>query len=228
MVGNGVSFEKRHIDDFEKAAALGRSTKDTLNAGYYDSFYSNGVRQDSPGSFYDEEIPVDEAVTTSVAVRVGPDDDVVEVSTFDLDCGDIILVETPDKNLRLKVYGPVYHRPEESNVTNELKVTYSLDVWRPEAEQWEEVQRRSGTNQGEIEEELGETTLRLFLMEAPGLHPEADFEDLIGSGLSPAEALDYWMVEFRKNTQDEWAETRGRTQQAISKNIAAARDKLAE
>lgn len=49
---------------------------------------------------------------------------------------------------------------------------------------------------------------------------------LIYEGLSPAEAIDYWMVEGHGLTQSGWADERGREQQAISKNVRKARKKL--
>ena len=36
------------------------------------------------------------------------------------------------------------------------------------------------------------------------------------------------MVEMRKETQSNWAEVRDRSQQAISKNIQAAKDELSD
>lgn len=46
------------------------------------------------------------------------------------------------------------------------------------------------------------------------------------SGLSPAQAVDWVAVTKRGHSQAEWAQTRGVTQQAISKSVAQARDVL--
>lgn len=49
---------------------------------------------------------------------------------------------------------------------------------------------------------------------------------LLRRGCSPAEAIDYYAVEQRGLSQTDWADERGTSQQAISKNVAAARDEL--
>lgn len=55
---------------------------------------------------------------------------------------------------------------------------------------------------------------------------ERELSMLVSMGLSPAEALDFWMVEIRGKTQSSWAETRGVNQQSVSENISKAREKL--
>lgn len=50
--------------------------------------------------------------------------------------------------------------------------------------------------------------------------------DLIRDGLSPSEAVDYHMTVENDFTQSEWAEERGKSQQAISKNVRKAEEKL--
>lgn len=49
---------------------------------------------------------------------------------------------------------------------------------------------------------------------------------LLKEGLSAAEAVDYYAVEECGYSQLEWAETRGTSQQAVSKNIRQAKEKL--
>lgn len=49
---------------------------------------------------------------------------------------------------------------------------------------------------------------------------------LVDLGLSPAEALDYWMVEQGDQTATEWSEQRGTSHQAVSENVRKARNKL--
>jgi predicted DNA-binding protein (UPF0251 family) len=48
------------------------------------------------------------------------------------------------------------------------------------------------------------------------------------TALSPAEAVDYHAVVDLGLTQAEWAKRRGISQQAVSKNLSAARPKLEE
>lgn len=49
---------------------------------------------------------------------------------------------------------------------------------------------------------------------------------LLRRGCSPAEALDYYAVEHRGISHSDWAAERDVTQQAVSKNVVAARNKL--
>lgn len=49
---------------------------------------------------------------------------------------------------------------------------------------------------------------------------------LVASGLSAAEALDYYMVEHENWSHSDWASQRAVSQQAVSKNVDAARQRL--
>jgi hypothetical protein len=51
---------------------------------------------------------------------------------------------------------------------------------------------------------------------------------LVGSGLSPAEAVDYLATVNGDYSQTAWGALRGRSQQAVSSNVSKARAKLAE
>jgi hypothetical protein len=54
-----------------------------------------------------------------------------------------------------------------------------------------------------------------------------EMAELIGAGLSPAEAVDYYAVEEQGLTQTEWAQTRGLDgHQSVSRNVNKAREKL--
>ena len=50
--------------------------------------------------------------------------------------------------------------------------------------------------------------------------------DLASSSLSPAQAVDYLAVEEIGHSQAEWARMRDITPQAVSKNLAQAREEL--
>lgn len=49
---------------------------------------------------------------------------------------------------------------------------------------------------------------------------------LVERGCSPAEALDYYLVDLGPYTQTEWAEVRGVAQGTVSENISKARKKM--
>lgn len=57
---------------------------------------------------------------------------------------------------------------------------------------------------------------------------QEELATLVRDGLSAAEALDYWMVEMRGWTAVGWAEERGTSHQAVSKNVRGASKKLSE
>lgn len=55
-----------------------------------------------------------------------------------------------------------------------------------------------------------------------------ELDTLLEHGLSPAEALDYWMTEIQGITENRWGSHRGRTRQVIDDNVRTAREKLGE
>ncbi|APX98724.1 hypothetical protein [Natronorubrum daqingense] len=55
-----------------------------------------------------------------------------------------------------------------------------------------------------------------------------ELTELLESGLSPAEAIDYYAVEERGRTQSEWSEARGCSQQSVSKNVNQAKEILSD
>lgn len=55
---------------------------------------------------------------------------------------------------------------------------------------------------------------------------EAELTRLIRAGLSPAEALDFYMVEEGPHTQTSWAKLRGIGQGVVSENISKAKKEL--
>lgn len=55
-----------------------------------------------------------------------------------------------------------------------------------------------------------------------------ELDTLLEHGLSPAEALDYWMTEIQGVTENRWGSRRGRTKQVIEENVRTAREKLGE
>lgn len=65
-----------------------------------------------------------------------------------------------------------------------------------------------------------------LLADADAQGYQSDIDDLLSRGLSPAEAVDYHAVENRGLTQTEWAKRRGVSQEAVSKNVRKAREKL--
>lgn len=55
-----------------------------------------------------------------------------------------------------------------------------------------------------------------------------ELDTLLEHGLSPAEALDYWMTEIQGVTENRWGTRRGRTKQVIDENVQRAREKLGD
>jgi hypothetical protein len=55
---------------------------------------------------------------------------------------------------------------------------------------------------------------------------ERELRTLTRRGLTPAEALDYWMVRVQRNSITGWAKARERSHQAISENVGKATEKV--
>lgn len=55
---------------------------------------------------------------------------------------------------------------------------------------------------------------------------EKELSQLTEGGLSAAEALDFWMCHYHKQSATEWSEHRGVSPQAVSENVRNAREKL--
>ncbi|SIR99871.1 hypothetical protein SAMN05421858_5073 [Haladaptatus litoreus] len=55
-----------------------------------------------------------------------------------------------------------------------------------------------------------------------------ELETLLRSGLSASEALDYWATTKKGYSQSEWADIRGKSRQAVNKNVKNAERKLLE
>lgn len=51
-------------------------------------------------------------------------------------------------------------------------------------------------------------------------------DGLLANGCSPAEAVDYWGVEIRGFTQEDWADRRGVTQGTVQGNLEGAKEQL--
>lgn len=51
---------------------------------------------------------------------------------------------------------------------------------------------------------------------------------MLVESLSPAEALDFWVVEIRGETASSWSDRRGTSHQAVSENVRKAREKLGQ
>ena len=185
-----VQFEHHLIDEFERGENHKTSGRGELNPGFITAFRANQRDNGHPAVFRDGDNAVDGPVTVSLALRWGEENGQVGTTEVEIGPGDIYTISGPDSELRIKFYGPVYSRPENEAILNDLGVHYSLDEWDSHAGVWREVQRLSATNNGVVEEDLSNSTLRVVLTDAPGLDPEKDFRGLIEEGLSPAEALD--------------------------------------
>ena len=74
----------------------------------------------------------------------------------------------------------------------------------------------------ELDEHLADGMLR----SAETLPRDETLVGLLGSGLSPAEAVDYWGTKILGHTQDEWSDKRGVGQGSVGENVSKAREKL--
>lgn len=67
-------------------------------------------------------------------------------------------------------------------------------------------------------------TLQFF--DEVGEYPDAALDEYHQLGLGRYEAIDYYMTEEQGLSQSEWAERRAVSQQAVSENVAKARERL--
>jgi hypothetical protein len=63
---------------------------------------------------------------------------------------------------------------------------------------------------------------------APRHAVQYEIDTLLEHGLSPAEALDYWMTDIQGVSEERWGVRRGRTRQAIDENVRTAHEKLGD
>ena len=140
--------------------------------------------------------------------------------------GDAATILTGEKKYRVKFFGLSIERPDQPNIKKTQSAYVSFDVWDAKEELWVEVEPIQGFNES-LERTFPEgETVRITVNTARGRDAEADFKWLMSRGLSPAEAIDYWMVEIMNEKQSQWAEKRSKTRQAVSKNIQSAKSKL--
>ncbi len=52
-----------------------------------------------------------------------------------------------------------------------------------------------------------------------------ELRELLERGLSASEAIDYYATEVRDYSQTDWADVRGKSRQAVNKNVRQARRK---
>jgi hypothetical protein len=77
-------------------------------------------------------------------------------------------------------------------------------------------------------EELDEHLADGLLRPAEVLPRDETLVGLLGSGLSPAEAVDYWGTTVLGHTQEEWSDKRGVGQGSVGENVSKARNALEE
>lgn len=204
------------------------SGENELNRGFALALRRNFINRGGGGPASEEQYPVDGPVEFYLTAFKGDDPettDELNTTTVTLDEGDCATISVGKERYRVKLYGLFMYRPEADNILNSQRVAVSIDRWVEHQEVWNEKEFRVEFEESLNWEDRG-NTVRLSVANALGYNPEKDFLDLVDEGLSPAEALDYWMAEVRNHSQTEWADKRGKSQQAVSKNVRKARRKL--
>lgn len=202
-----------------------KSGRGELNDAFRQRLKRNQTTHGGGGANDPHHYPVEGPITIYLAAFEGDDPTETDVitKTVTLDEGEYETIAAGDIEYRVKLYGVYMDRPENPDILNRLRVAFSIDRWIDG--EWFEVEIRTALEDSLNWKDQG-NTVRIALVDVPGYNPEKDFVDLIQSGLSPAEALDYWMSEIRHYSQTEWAGVRETSQQAISKNVRKAHDKL--
>jgi len=221
--------EVRRFDELKRGSGGSATASELgeLDRSFYDSLTNNQERYGGGGCYKETHYPVPGSVTLHLAAYEGdsPSDGTVSVTTVTLDEGDTATIGTGASEYRIKLFGSYMARPDAEQIVNDQTVAFGIDVWLERQSCWNTLEKRTGASDS-IEYTNNGTTIRITIADGLGFEPESDFMNLVEQGLSPAEALDYWMVDVRHHPQNEWAEMRGKTVQAISKNVGNAREKI--
>lgn len=204
------------------------SNRGQLNRSFIEKLNRNKRNRGGGGCTRSSQHPIEGPATLFLTGYVGDsaEDSTVYTSEASLSEGDSATVKTGGNEFRVKFFGLSIERPETDRIRKKQSAYVSIDVWNEEDKVWREVEAMQGFSDPLEWEYPGGDTIRIAVDTAPGRDAEADLTWLIKEGLSPAEALDYWMVEIMNKTQTQWADERGRSRQAISKNINDAKSVL--
>ncbi|MBX0296674.1 hypothetical protein [Haloarcula nitratireducens] len=216
--------EVRRFQDLTKSSEENYGSSSELNGAFYSTLQTHQEQYGGGACKANRHHPVEGPATLLLSGIEGGDPSSGEVSTttVTLDEGDTATIGVGDKRFRIKFRGLFRSRPDASNINHSHGAAFGLDIWVNDKEQWMSIFDFQAFNE-EFEYKWEGDVVRLVIDEALGRNPEMDFVQLVSEGLSPAEALDYWMVEVRGRSQAEWAKERGKTPQAVSKNVNNAK-----
>jgi hypothetical protein len=219
-----LRFEEANVYDGDRRF----SNRGQLNEGFVHILEQHKSKYGGGGCTRDTEHPIGGAAEMFLTGYDGdsPADSTVFTTEIELSEGDAATIRTFDNEFRVKFFGLSIERPSSDRVRNNQSAYVAIDVWDGDDGLWKEVEFQQGFNEPLEWTYPQGGTLRIVVDSAPGQDAEQDFKWLIEEGLSPAEALDYWMVEVMNETQANWASHRNKTRQAISKNVQSAKSKL--
>ena len=222
------STEVLRYDDVDSFGPFSQSERGELNSAFADRLKSHQIEYGGGGCTSEWDYPIEGPVTLYLTAYIGsePPEGGANTATVTLDEGDSATIGIQDDEYRIKYYGHYMSRSKSDQVINKQSIAFAVDKWDEEEELWIEIDQYTGTSDT-FSETYDGNTIRVVIADAPGYDPEKEFRVLAQKGLTPAEILDYWMTEIRHSPQEEWAETRGKTQQAISKNANEAKAKIA-
>jgi hypothetical protein len=228
MAGESYTSKILRYDEAETHEGESQhSRREELNSSFAGMLTTHQRKYGGGGCTRNTEYPIEGDVDLFLTGYFG---DIEESAVYSVDVslkeGDAATIRTPEREFRVKLFGISIERPEEDRIRKNQTAYISIDVWDEDEELWKEVEAiQSFGERLEWQYPRGDS-LQIAVDTAPGRDAEVDFKWLIGEGLSPAEALDYWVVEIMNESQTEWAKEREKTRQAISKNVQSAKSKL--
>lgn len=229
MVGEEYTSNVLRYEDATIHEGDGRcSERGELNSRFVQILSTHQHKYGGGGCTRKSEHPIGGNVDLFLTGYSGQDvhESTVYTTDVSLSEGDAATIRTGEREFRVKLFGISIERPDSDRVRKTQSTYVSIDVWDNDDELWKEVEA-TGSFHDRLEWDYPhENTVQIAVDTARGRDAEGDFKWLIGEGLSPAEALDYWIVEIMNESQSEWAEERGKTRQAISKNVQSAKSKL--
>ena len=162
--------------------------------------------------------PIQGAVALTL-VGIGDSDRTAR--SVSLEEGDAATIPAGDRRFRIKLYGQ--RRPAERVGRGDRVVAFGVDVWT--GDRWREIDGHVETT-GVAERSHGDGAVRVIVPDAPRIDEPTTLRGLLERGLSPAEAVDYLLVELGGRDTADWADCRDVPREEITANVRRARERL--
>ena len=208
----------RRYEELSTGYARYRSEPGELNREFVDAFETFREKFDGGACRRADHEPIEGPVALTL---VGIGDESRTVRSVSLEGGDAATVPAGDRRFRVKLYGQ--RRPTESVGDGDRVVGIGVDVWTDE--RWREIDGHVETA-SVVERSYGDAAVKVVVPDAPRIDEPTTLRGLLERGLSPAEAVDYLLVELGGRETADWADCRDASREEIAANVRRARERL--